>query len=94
MTAKLENFIVPNGNFKLDVVISQDDKNTVALDEHFLVWRESLCEFPSLIDPTEEDYLFLSNGSLKIIVFEGELETALPFSEYCLLEDASFTNAF
>jgi hypothetical protein len=90
-TQKFENYMVVDGNFKVEIVNEDDDKKTVALNEHYVVWKESLCHPAYLLDPAEEKYFFLSNGSLKISHFEGELESLLPFSEYCLMKDVSIS---
>jgi hypothetical protein len=90
LTQKLENYSVPDGSFEVDVVSKNDDVRKVALNEHYVIWKESLCPLAYLIDPLEEKYLFSSNGSIKMSHFEGELESVLLFTEYCLMKDVSF----
>jgi hypothetical protein len=81
--------MVLDENFKVDVVTDDGDKKTVALNEHFVVLKGSLCHPAYLIDPAEEKYFLLSNGSLKLFHFEGEQESVLLFSEYCLMKGVS-----
>lgn len=83
--------MIPDGNFKVEIVSEDDVKKTVALNEHYVVWKESLCPVAYAMDPEEEQYLFSSNGSLKILHYEGELETVLLFSDYCIMQDVSVT---